>query len=574
MKLTVGKKIAGGFAVKLLLIVLLSVICFSSLQTMKARITEIQSASQRSGLAANAALAQRGVVIGIRGVVGYGDEKYYQQVEQELNKMLDQQSQLLAVTPNDKKEQVQRLIDVTQQWKDIMLKESLPILRGIAREKAAGNTAGVQSFQAQLAKNAAVQVPVTTELMKLMDEVKAYNDGQVQNSADNAIAGANTLILSAIIISVVSLLIGAGLSVFIAGKIRNPIIMMLAQTRKFADGDWRDPVCVSSDDELGELAASINTLRDSTQKLIINIYQAAEQVAASSEELAASSHECAQAANQVASVITDVAVGAATQLETANAAQTYVKNMSEGISSIAGNAGNVVASTGKTTSATVAGAQAVDKATHQMVTIRNSVDSSALAVAKLGERSKEIGQIVDAISNIAGQTNLLALNAAIEAARAGEQGRGFAVVAEEVRKLAEQSQGAAKQIAALIGEIQTDTMTAVEAMSGGTREVQIGIEVVNTAGKAFGDITTLIQQVSGQTQGISGDIQQIVGGSQQVVAYVQEIRKISQETAGQTQTVSAASEQQSAAMQEIETSSQALAKMAEDLRAAVSKFTV
>ena len=88
-------------------------------------------------------------------------------------------------------------------------------------------------------------------------------------------------------------------------------------------------------------------------------------------------------------------------------------------------------------------------------------------MATLGDRSQEVGQIVDTISGIAGQTNLLALNAAIEAARAGEQGRGFAVVAEEVRKLAEQSQEAAKHIADLISHIQADTEDAVQAMQEG-----------------------------------------------------------------------------------------------------------
>ena len=574
MKLTVGKKIAGGFAVNLLLIVILSVICFSSLQTMKERIVEIQLASQRSGISASAALSQRGVATAMRGVIAYGDEKYYQQVEQELNKMLEQQNQLLAVTPAEKKEQVQRLIDVSKKWKDISLNVSLPILRSLAREKAAGNSAGIQMFQAQLNQNASVQVPVTTELTKLMDEVKAYNDGQVQSSADNAIGGANGLIFVAGIMSAVSLLVGVVLSFFIVGTIRNPITTMLQQTRRFAEGDWRESVHVSSNDELGDLATALNVMRNNTNNLIKNIYQAAEQVAASSEQLAASSYECAQTANQVATVITNVAMGAASQLETSSAAQMNMEKMSDGISQIADNAGNVAATTEKASDATVTGVEAVGKATIQMVNIKNSVASSAQAVAKLGERSKEIGQIVEAISSIAGQTNLLALNAAIEAARAGEQGRGFAVVAEEVRKLAEQSQGAAMQIGELIGEIQTDTMTAVQAMEGGTREVQIGTEVVDSAGKTFEEIATLIRHVSGQVQRISGDIQQMVSGSKQMVGYVRKIDEVSKDTASHTQTVSAASEEQSAAMQEIGASSKALAKMSEDLRTAVSKFAI
>jgi methyl-accepting chemotaxis protein len=195
-------------------------------------------------------------------------------------------------------------------------------------------------------------------------------------------------------------------------------------------------------------------------------------------------------------------------------------------------------------------------------------------VANLGERSVQIGQIVDTISGIAGQTNLLALNAAIEAARAGEQGRGFAVVADEVRKLAEQSQDATKQIADLIQEIQGETDKAVVAMNQGTHEVKVGTEVVSVAGQAFGEITLLITQVSDQIQDISAAIQQVTSGSQLIVSSVQDIDGISKKVAEEAETVSAATEEQSASMEEIAASSQSLAKMARDLEAAVSKFTV
>lgn len=202
------------------------------------------------------------------------------------------------------------------------------------------------------------------------------------------------------------------------------------------------------------------------------------------------------------------------------------------------------------------------------------MNTSAEAVIKLGDRSKEIGQIVDTISGIAGQTNLLALNAAIEAARAGEQGRGFAVVAEEVRRLAEQSQDAAKQIADLINEIQSDTDKAVVGINEGTKEVKVGTEVVTTAGQAFRQIASLIEELSVKGQEIDLAIQKVQDDSQKIVLAINEIDKVSKNSAGQAQTVSAATEEQSASIEEIAASSQGLAKMSSALQVAIEKFRI
>ena len=327
-------------------------------------------------------------------------------------------------------------------------------------------------------------------------------------------------------------------------------------------------------DEIGDMAEAIISMKRALRDIVSQLKNSADTLAASSEELTANSEQSAQAANQITTSISDMAEGATKQLATANETSAVVEQMSAGLEQVAASTNHVAEQSAQTAEKAQEGGHAVEKAVKQMDHIEDTVNTSAKVVAKLGERSKEIGQIVDTISGLAGQTNLLALNAAIEAARAGEQGRGFAVVAEEVRKLAEQSQEAAKKIAELIGEIQEDTGKAVVAMADGTREVRTGGEVVNAAGLAFQEIVRLVSQVSGQVKEISAATQQVAGGSQQIVGSVKKIDALSKASAGESQSVSAATEEQLASMEEIANSSQALAQLAQDLQSAVARFCV
>lgn len=366
------------------------------------------------------------------------------------------------------------------------------------------------------------------------------------------------------------------LVVWVAAKrLTQPLQGLVQYAESIAQGNLSTKLLiVESKDEIGQLTASFNNMTDNLRTLIRKIGQTTEQVAASSEELTASAEQSAHASTQVATVISEVAAGSERQFVVVNETTAVVANMVRGIGLVTKNVDQVAATSNQAATAANDGTKAIKISISQMGNIEKTVANSANVVAKLGERSKEIGQIVDAISGIAGQTNLLALNAAIEAARAGEQGRGFAVVAEEVRKLAEQSQVAAKQIAELIGEIQKDTEQAVGAMAEGTKEVKVGIEVVNNADQAFREISDLVGQVSKQVLEITGAMHQMTSGSQQIVASIEKLDGISKDTAEQTQTVSAATEEQSASMEEIAASSQELAKMAEELQMAVGKFSL
>jgi methyl-accepting chemotaxis protein len=458
------------------------------------------------------------------------ETKLLQEMKQTLGNYRNQRREVIQLAAENKNMEAYRLFDKTV--------------------RPAGD-----SFQKQL-------VSISEYLEKQAAETALQNE----KDFDKAV----TIIISVILAAI---LLVALIGWLISRVITIPLKQVAASIQEVAVGNLSIPtLALQSRDEIGQVANALNTMITNLRDLISQVNRSAEQVAASSEELTASAEQTALAAGQVASAVTEVAGGAEQQLTAVKHGSGSVENMLTSIRQVSANATLVANTSEKAAQAAIHGSEAIAKAITQMVIIENTVTDSSVVVEKLGERSKEIGQIVDTISGIAGQTNLLALNAAIEAARAGEQGRGFAVVAEEVRKLAEQSQDAAKHIAALIGEIQAETATAVTSMKNGKNEVRTGTDVVNGAGRAFESINSFTKEATEQIRKISFEIEHVAQGSQSVVDTMDNIAIICRQTAGETQSVSAATEEQSATMQEIAASSQALAKLAEELQRAVTRF--
>ncbi|MCW2279476.1 methyl-accepting chemotaxis protein [Heliophilum fasciatum] len=393
-------------------------------------------------------------------------------------------------------------------------------------------------------------------------------DDQNNKNADKAITILiTTNLLSLVILTIIGTMIGRVIS--------NPLKELTEVANDAAAGNLVEKQrTTNSKDEVGQLSTSICTMINNLRTLIQKVASSSQQLAAASEQLTASTEQSALASSQVAESVTDVSTGTTRQQTSIEECSRSISQISTRIQQAAMNVSQVTSLSEKAAITANNGNSAIHTVINQMINIESTVFDSSKAVEKLGDRSKEIGLIVETISGIASQTNLLALNAAIEAARAGEHGKGFAVVAEEVRKLAEQSHDATEQIACLIGEIQGETYTAVEAMHLGTKEVASGTEVVKLAKKSFDEIVTLVSEVSVQIREISDAIQQMSNNSELVVTSIKEVVAVSQNITGETQSISAATEEQSASMQEIASSSHALSKMADELQNAVIVFKI
>ncbi|HWR37865.1 MAG TPA: methyl-accepting chemotaxis protein [Patescibacteria group bacterium] len=376
-------------------------------------------------------------------------------------------------------------------------------------------------------------------------------------------------------IALLAILLAAVIAIIVSKRITGPIVAVGKCSQEVACGDLSGPdLAVSSRDEVGQIAESFNHMKDNLRQLITQLRDSVMLLSSSAEELTAGAQQSADASNQVAQSITNVAAGADKQLHSVDQVVKNVNQRSAAMDQMAKKAEIVTETSQKAANIAQMGSQSVNQAIRQMNIIEETVTQSAVVVTKLGERSKEIGQIIETISGIAGQTNLLALNAAIEAARAGEQGRGFAVVAEEIRKLSEQTQQAAKQIEALIREIQSDTGQAVDTMENGTREVRTGSGTVRATGETFNEIVEMICKVGEQVEDIAAMIQEVAAGGHAIIGVMENMQAITQDTAMQTESVSAATEEQSATMEEIAHSSRELAKMADELQTAIKQFKV
>jgi methyl-accepting chemotaxis protein len=356
------------------------------------------------------------------------------------------------------------------------------------------------------------------EMTAALGALNAIEKDQVQLSVDSEKDTEFTDEKVTVVLVVFGLVFGIVEATLMSRSITRSMTAMLEMIQEIASNNLALPdMEIFLRDEIGEAGLALNKMKNSLNEVIESIASTAVHVASASEELSSTAAQQAQ--------------GAETQKDQTSQVATAMQEMASTVMQVSENSNRAATSSKQAADTARQGGAIVDETLTKMRIISESVRSTAKKVEELGKSSDQIGRIIGVIDDIADQTNLLALNAAIEAARAGEQGRGFAVVADEVRKLAERTTTATKEIAQMIRTVQDETRTAVAAMEEGTRQVEEGLTTTSQAGDSLKQIIHMSEQVGEMVTHIAAAAAQQSSATEEINGSMEQIAQLVKESA-------------------------------------------
>lgn len=377
-----------------------------------------------------------------------------------------------------------------------------------------------------------------------------------------------------IVFAIIVILISLAIILWLVRSITRPLQAMAQKANQMQHGDLTVSTDVTSRDEVGQLATTLNAMKDNLATLVRGVGDNTQQVTQSSAEMEQHIAQNMLSTNDVTTAITQVSETTERQANDLQAASYAINDVSTGVTTIAQSITDVAEFSTTSLQHAHSGQQAIYEAVSTMQGIKDSVAMSNEQIHSLHTHTAEIGKMLEMIKEIADQTNLLALNASIEAARAGEHGKGFAVVADEVRKLAESSQRSANQIASLVTTIQSSTKQSVEQMATTLQKVDEGVVVTHTAEERFANIMTQIEGMTPKLESVSATTEEIASVTDQLANSIDNVSSHAQTTNAMTEEVTASAQSTLHSMNDMQTEMKRLAALAASLEHSITQFKI
>ncbi|SMD12230.1 methyl-accepting chemotaxis protein [Sporomusa malonica] len=492
----------------------------------------------------------------------YGDERYANEFRRVAGLNVKLEEEMIGQARTDATRQLITEIKVLDDKYTEVAEKKV-----IASVKAGDKEAAMRALVNELA-------PLAGELIAKIDDAEKAQKASIEQAVAATVANAQHAKSTAVAVATLATVAGIVVALFAARRITKPIKELQGLMAEASNGNLLVTATVTSQDEIGQLCESFNTMITSELEIVRAVRNSAVELAAASEEMAASANEVSTAAANISEEIQDVA----RSMEAASNSSTDTAQILVQLSSLIQIAKDKATSATGNSQITVAaakgGKETVTEVKNSMNTIYNKTIEAEKVITLLNQYSQQIGTINATITGIAKQTNLLALNAAIEAARAGEAGRGFAVVADEVRKLAEQSDTEAGSITELINKIIENTDSAVIAMKHNLAEVEIGVEAVGKADKSLESILAAVAETVNDINGIVKVTEDEIASSDKIVQLIEDVAEDIERTERDAQQVSASTEETTATIETIAASSEQTSAMAQNLQSLISKFQV
>ncbi|MBB5336189.1 methyl-accepting chemotaxis protein [Pectinatus brassicae] len=413
-----------------------------------------------------------------------------------------------------------------------------------------------------------------SKLLTLAETFKQLNEGAVNVTVQAGEKEYKKAVMAVIggitIVFIITIIIG-----IIFGKYINKFInIFLHTTEKNSQGDFTLRLQYAGSGEFMRITNSYNIMLDKIGNLIKMMQATAYKTAQTSQQIVDTSAHTAELLRQVNTAVESVSASVNEQTAGISDTADLINKMADDMEIVSNNTENIVITADKSVQTAQIGTVNIDNSIQQINSITTTNSKLAQKIMLLGENSQQIGKIIDTITDIANQTDLLALNAAIEAAHAGELGKGFAVVAAEVRKLAEQSQQASRQIETIINNIISETDNAINIMQINTQEIKQGAAGIHKSGKSFEILALVSDEMSENIVKTAKTISNLAASSQNVQKSVGRINMEVSNVNNQMEITKEVVNKQSFSLEKIINSSNSLAEMIEELNSQINIFKV